>query len=46
FAVDEQLTQYELLGQEVLDVFTNYEHFPTFDEVEHLKYLDLSLKKL
>ncbi|CAG8743267.1 5633_t:CDS:2 [Gigaspora margarita] len=28
------------LRKEVLDIFTNSNHFPTFDEIEHLKYLD------
>ncbi|CAG8504066.1 9573_t:CDS:2, partial [Racocetra fulgida] len=48
--VDEQLTHDELIGQdrlrkEILDVFTDRDHFPTFDEIEHLKYLECTLKE-
>ncbi|CAG8740164.1 9828_t:CDS:2, partial [Racocetra persica] len=50
FHVDEQLTHNELISQsrlrkEVLDAFTDPNHFPTFDEIEHLKYLDCVLKE-
>ncbi|CAG8547013.1 4874_t:CDS:2, partial [Cetraspora pellucida] len=33
------------LRKEVLDVFTDRDHFPTFDEIEHLKYLECTLKE-
>ncbi|CAG8520209.1 15833_t:CDS:2, partial [Racocetra fulgida] len=33
------------LRKEVLDTFTDRHHCPTFDEIEHLKYLDCVIKE-
>ncbi|CAG8831707.1 22224_t:CDS:2, partial [Gigaspora margarita] len=36
---------HDCLRNEVLDVFTNNSYYPTFDEIENLKYLDCVFKE-
>ncbi|CAG8712433.1 25014_t:CDS:2, partial [Gigaspora margarita] len=48
--VVEQLTHNELVSQdrlreELLNIFTDRNHFPTFDEIEQLKYLECVFKE-
>ncbi|CAG8541931.1 16357_t:CDS:2 [Racocetra fulgida] len=48
--VDEQLTHNELIGQdrlrkEVLEILIDRDHYPTFDEIEHMKYLECVFKE-